>query len=148
LARSFHTDNPFALLRFQSDGKDLFFDLFQTGEHPEMGNLVATNFGGQLTWASILSERLQEFEYDNESQLAVRWRLAGAGNPILIDPRIAFGAPNLRGVPTWVLKERWLGGEQIEETAEDFGLEVDGVRHALEFERVDPSHFQAGPCLH
>jgi uncharacterized protein (DUF433 family) len=137
LERTLGVANPFATLRFKTDGKELFFDLAQTNEGQFIGNLVNTNFGGQLAWNDILGEALEEFDYDGDSDLAVRWRVGGAGSPILIDPRVAFGAPNLRGVPTWVFKERWVGKEPIEDTASDFGLDVEDVRQALEFEHID-----------
>ena len=128
-------EHPFAALRFKTDGRSLLFDLAQITPG-ETGKLVHTNLGGQLEWNEILSSLLQEFDYDGD--LAVSWRVAGAGSPIIIDPRISFGAPNVSGVPTWLVKERYLAGEPIQETAKDFGLKAANVMEALHFERIDP----------
>lgn len=128
-------ENPFATLRFKTDGQSLIFDLAQIMPE-EVGKLVHTNLGGQLEWNEIVSSLLQEFDY--EGSLAVRWRVAGAGSPIIIDPRISFGAPSVRGVATWLLKARYLAGEPIRETAKDFGLRVSNVKEALHFEKIDP----------
>ena len=41
---------------------------------------------------------------------------------MLIDPRISFGAPMIKGVPTWVLKGRHEAGESIGDIRDDFSL--------------------------
>ncbi|WP_349370977.1 DUF433 domain-containing protein [Salinarimonas sp.] len=53
-----------------------------------------------------------------------------------LDPRLAFGAPNVRGVATWALKDRWESGETIRDIADDFDLDPPDVEAALAFERV------------
>jgi uncharacterized protein (DUF433 family) len=62
--------------------------------------------------------------------------VAGVSSPIIIDPRILFGSPAINGTPTWIIKGRWNAGESDTDIAEDFGLQNDEVRKALEFERV------------
>ncbi len=129
-------EHPFATLRFKTDGRSLVFDLAQI-EPGETGKLVHTNLGGQLEWNELLASVLLEFDYDDDSDLAIRWKVGGAGSPIVIDPRISFGSPAVYGVPTWLLKERFMAGETIRETAKDFGIRPADVKRALEFERVD-----------
>jgi uncharacterized protein (DUF433 family) len=102
----------------------------------EMGDrkLLLASQKGQLAWADIIG-RLQEFEYEHD--LAVRWHVAGLDSPVLIDPRIQFGAPTVSGVPTWVFKGRWEAGESLDEIADDFSVPNSDVVAALEFEGVD-----------
>ena len=106
------------------------------------GKLLKANQAGQLAWKDIIG-RLQEFEYERRG-VVVRWHITGPGSKIVLDPRIAFGAPAVDGTPTWVLKGRWQSGESLDEIADDFGLKEAEVKTALEFEGVDPSVPPAG----
>ncbi len=136
-AQSFKSDHPFAEYRFKTDGRSLLADLDQLEDDPGSDRLVNVNRKGQLEWTAMLETRLQEFEYDHE--LAVRWHVAGPKSPIVIDPRIAFGSPMIRGTPTWVFRDRLISGEPIAATARDFRLKVSDVEAALKFEGVDLS---------
>ena len=55
---------------------------------------------------------------------------------MLIDPRIAFGAPTVKGVATWILKGRYQAGECLADMREDFGLTEDELQFGLEFEGI------------
>jgi hypothetical protein len=68
------------------------------------GTLVKASQAGQLAWKDII-RRLKEFEYEHEG-VAIRWHVAGTSSPIIIDPRISFGAPTVGGTPTWIIKGR------------------------------------------
>ena len=56
-----------------------------------------------------------------------------------IDPRVAFGAPNVSGIPTWVIKGRYTAGETVADITEDFHLEATAIRDAWQFEGIDTS---------
>ncbi|MGH6936466.1 MAG: DUF433 domain-containing protein [Methylocella sp.] len=101
------------------------------------GTVVQADQEGQLTWESIIG-RLREFEYEHQG-IVIRWHVAGRSSPIVIDPRIAFGAPTISGTPTWVIKGRWNAGESDGEIADDFGIKKEAVREALKFEGIMPS---------
>lgn len=126
-AGAYETDYPFATLRLATDGVDL---AIKAG-----AELLIGNKGGQLAWNKIIGARFKEFEY--EDGLATRWHVAGAKSPVLIDPRVRFGAPHVGGVPTWVMRDRWSVGEAVEDIADDFDLKPFQVAKALEFEGVD-----------
>lgn len=134
LSKQLEAEHPFAQYRFKTDGKELWMDYAQL-HAPSDKTLLAPSMGGQLAWTDIIG-RLQEFEYDEESNLATQWRVAGADKSILIDPRIQFGAPAIDGVATWVFKGRWQAGEPIDEIADDFGVPNSAVLEALEFEGI------------
>lgn len=128
-AGAFGTDHPFATIRLSTDGVDM---AAKAG-----ADLLIGNKNGQLAWKSVIGERFKEFEY--EDGLATRWHVAGTGSPVLIDPRVRFGAPHVAGIPTWLLKERWEAGEPIEEIKDDLSLEARSIEAALRFEGIDPT---------
>lgn len=124
---AFKTDHPFAHLRLKTDGVDMAVDAG--------ADLLIGNKNGQLAWKSFIGNRFKEFEY--EGDLATKWHVAGLSSPVLIDPRVRFGAPHIAGVPTWLLRDRWNEGEPIEEIAEDLSLEISQVEAALGFEGIN-----------
>lgn len=136
LAKQLEAEFPFAEYRFKTDGKDLWMDYAQFEASAGDKTLLAASQGGQLAWSDIIG-RLQEFDYENEDGLAIRWHLAGRDESVIIDPRIQFGAPSVEGVATWAFKGRWEAGEDIDEMADDFGIANVDVLAALRFEGID-----------
>lgn len=134
-AKQLKSEFPFAEYRFKTDGKSLFQDYKQYSGKSGDGKLIQPGRGGQLSWDTIIG-RLEEFDYEKKG-IVLRWHVAGEGSPILIDPRVAFGAPAVSGIPTWALKGRWNAGEPIPEIAEDFDLSEGEVAQALSFEGVE-----------
>jgi uncharacterized protein (DUF433 family) len=127
-AGAFKTDHPFATLRLKTDGVDL---AVHAG-----AELLLGNKGGQLAWNEFIGERFKEFDYEDD--LAARWHVAGRDSPVLIDPRVRFGSPQVSGIPTWLLRDRWLTGEPMEEITDDLSLKSKDVVAALKFEGLDP----------
>ncbi len=136
LSEEFDSPFPFAQYRFKTDGKSLFMDYDQIVP-ADKEKLLDVNELGQLAWTPILSDLLQEFEYDSELGTVLRWKVDGVESPIRIDPRIAFGSPHVGGIPTWVLRDRWHSGEGIGDIAEDYELSDDLVATALRFEHIE-----------
>lgn len=134
LAQRFAADHPFATLRLKTNGQDILLDLEESEGHAFKGTVLVANKGGQYSWKAIIGDTFQEFDY--EKDLAMRWHVAGRSSPVVIDPRVAFGAPTVSGVPTWALRGRWESGEPIDEIAEDFKLTKLEVRAAVEFEKL------------
>lgn len=128
-AGAFKTEHPFATLELQTDGVDL---AMKAG-----AELLIGNKKGQLAWKQIIGDRFREFDY--EDGLATRWHVAGKNSPVIIDPRVRFGAPHVSGVPTWLLKDRWAAGEPLDEIVDDLSLEAANIYAALRFEGIDPS---------
>ncbi|MGA7951244.1 MAG: DUF433 domain-containing protein [Thiobacillaceae bacterium] len=130
LASALETEFPFADERVKCDGQDI---LLQAADelNGSLSVLVVANRGGQYAWSDIIGEKFDEFEY--EKGVALKWHLSGS-KPVIIDPRISFGSPTIRGVPTWAIRGRELAGEDVGEIADDFGLSVGDVKDALAFE--------------
>jgi uncharacterized protein (DUF433 family)/DNA-binding transcriptional MerR regulator len=125
---------PFAEFKFKRYGRSLFTE---DKNKEALHRLIKANAGGQLAWDELIGPVLEEFEYEYEG-IAIRWHLGGAASPIFIDPRISFGAPSVRGTPTWIIRGRYDAGESDSAIAEDFRLEVSDIRAALKFEGVIP----------
>ena len=137
MAQTLGSEFPFAEFRFKTDGAHLLLTLDQVERVTDVNALILTNRAGQETWADMVRDRLDEFVYENDDGLAIRWRVGGKHSNVLIDPRISFGAPMVRGVPTWAVRGRWAAGEDVGDIQDDFGLEESEVREALKFEGVD-----------
>lgn len=135
VAKVFRAEFPFAQYEFKTEGVHVLMEAASVD--PDFRELIAADEAGQMAWERVLLERFERFDY--EEDLAVRWHLRGRDVPILIDPRISFGAPVLEGtgIPTWVLKGRFEAGETLEEIEHDFGVAEHDLRHALEFEGVE-----------
>ena len=137
--KTLNSEYPFAELRFKTDGVHLFHIYVEFEDGPlqrEEPLLIATDAGGQMAWGEAVAERINQFEY--EHGLAMRWHPRGPDSVILVDPRIAFGAPTIAdtGVPTWVIKDRFAAGETLQEIEDDFDVPLAQLREALTFEDV------------
>ena len=128
------SENPFAEHRWLTEGYHVMLDLREVEGDQNIGRLIVGDRGGQIAWQEMVSERFAQFEY--QEGLAVIWWVRGRQMPVTIDPRVAFGAPTARGVPTLALRGRWRAGESMTDIEEDFGLVEEDVRYALQFENI------------
>lgn len=135
LSRMFQVQYPFAQLALKTDGVHILKDL-EEHENGHKAKMIVADHFGQEAWPQVIAERFEQFVY--EYDLALRWFPRGAAVPIVVDPRISFGAPIVQraGIATWVLRERYEAGETLEELQDDFRVDENELRMALEFERV------------
>lgn len=147
LCSEFKHEFPFAHYRFKTDGKTLFMDYDQIVAR-DKDKLLALNEHGQLAWNEILSRLLQEFDYDPDIGTVIRWKVDGEDSPVRLDPRIAFGAPQVNGIATWVLRERWNSGENLSDIAADYELDPPLVSSALRFEGIEIDPTRPSQWLH
>lgn len=127
---------PFAQLKFKTDGADIFAEFRSSDGEIVKDRLVAANHIGQLVWSEIIARRLREFDYGVSGEV-LKWKVAGEEKSIEIDPRLSFGAPQVSGVRTAILKSRWHGGEEVNDLADDFSISESEVLEALLFEGVN-----------
>jgi uncharacterized protein (DUF433 family) len=105
--------------------------------------LVSLSKGGQLALRSVLAAHLQRVVYD-PGGVPLRlypWLpnpLDAPRKPIVLDPQIGFGSPVTahRNISTAVLASRFDVGESEEDLATDYGLTLEEVRDAVQFERA------------
>lgn len=140
-AQVLNAEYPFAEYRWLTEGHHAMLNLIDVDDHaPEtdggasISSLVVGDAHGQIAWQEMIGARFAEFDY--EEDLALTWHVRGRDNPVVIDPRVSFGAPTVRGLPTWVLKGRWKAGESISDIEDDFGLEEEEITHGLGFEGI------------
>ena len=136
MAQMFNSEFPFAEYRFKTDGYHLLMDLAEVEPISPTDDLIVADAGGQLGWNAMMVDRLLEFDYDLQYELALQWFAAGRQSEVIIDPRVSYGAPMVKGIPTWVLKGRWIAGESIADIQEDFNLGEKDIADGLRFEGV------------
>ena len=128
------SEYPFAEYQFKKEAKHLYLDSNELSD-VKSNVVVQADQGGQLAWENVIG-KLEEFDYENDDGRVLSWHVAGRSSPIIIDPRISFGAPAIKGTPTWIIRGRWDAGESDSDIADDFGISPTEVREALRFERV------------
>ncbi len=133
--RLLRTEYPFAAERFYTEGTRMLREWGDQQGLSEFSEVVIGDEQGQLAWAGLLGEKFETFDYEDD--LALRWHVAGRSSPVQIDPRISFGSPCVRGIPTWAMRGRKQAGESIEEISEDFGLEDNEVIAGVKFEGLE-----------
>ena len=136
-AQVLEAEFPFAQLKWWTEGHNLLLQLKDVEPKTHLDGLIITNTAGQVAWSPLVDARFIEFEY--QDGLAIQWHVGGKESPVLIDPRVSYGAPMVKGVPTWALKGRSLAGEPVSEIAQDFGISEPDVKAALTFEGVQPA---------
>lgn len=133
LSQTFETEFPFATKKLETDGAHILIALADYEDLGSIKKAIVADLSGQV-WENLMREKFHEFDY--EDGLALRWHVAGRDSCIAIDPRIAFGAPMVKGTPTWVIRGRNKAGESIYEIGKNFNLTTDEVREMLRFEGV------------
>lgn len=129
------SEYPFAEHSWLTEGHHVLLELRETVGQDFVKDLIVADEHGQIGWREMIGERFHQFDYQDE--IALVWHLRGRENPVSIDPRISFGAPNVKGVPTWALKGRWDAGERVADIQDDFGLSEEDIRSGLSFEGVE-----------
>ena len=133
-AQALNCEYPFAQFEWYGQGQHLMFNLREIDKDASLDKLVVADKYGQVTWKKVMVDRFEEFEYEN--QIALKWFVGGRDSSVVIDPRVSFGAPTVKGIPTWVLKGRWVAGETLNEIVEDFSLDEEVVVKGLQFEGI------------
>ena len=134
VAQNFNASYPFAEYVFKTEGFHVLMDYAQYDPGFKTDQIIVADAHGQEAWTTLMGDRFAEFDYEYE--LAMRWHPASRGSLVVIDPRISFGAPTVKGLPTWVIVGRWRAGESPDEIMDEFGIEKDAVRDALLFEGI------------
>lgn len=138
LSRKWNVQYPFAVLKFKSDGVDILLDHEWDSQNQLNEKLLTANRNGQYVWPFAVHSRLKEFNYGSDG-LVESWKVNGRDSEIEINPRVAFGAPHVRGVATAAILQRWKEGMSIAEIAEDLEIAAKLVEEALQFEKIDVS---------
>jgi uncharacterized protein (DUF433 family) len=97
----FQTLHPFASKRVFTDGELVFAELGDTAK-PDFPDVIELTKGKHLQIHSgvLLEGYLDEVSFSQETLLADRWWPLSKDFPVVLDPKIAFGAPVIEGTAT------------------------------------------------
>jgi uncharacterized protein (DUF433 family) len=127
-------DHPFARRRLFTLRKDILMELEQGGQSV----LLELLSGGQLGLRDVIVESGRSIDFDPQTGFASRWWPLGKNKPVVINPRIAFGAPSIanRGILTSTVHDLYRGeGRSVERAASWLRIDRDDVKAAVEFEQ-------------
>lgn len=88
--------------------------------------------GGQLKLTDETEAYLEKVEFIGDG--VARFRPAGPESPVVIDPRMSFGVPQVHGIRTEAIVELFRAKEPIELIAEGFDMPIADVEAAIRFE--------------
>jgi len=92
----FNTAHPFATRRVFSSGKTIFAELVKGMEDTDIVELTKDR-DLQIYSGVLLSKYLDEISFSDKTLLANRWWPLSKQFPVILDPKIAFGAPVVEG---------------------------------------------------
>lgn len=122
---------PLSSIKFKTDGKRVLADVLDEHER----RLVFDLYTGQYLLSFIWDKLYDALEYSDYDEL-LRWWPTGKIRRVLVDPKRNFGQPiSPEGVPTRVLANSFGAEKSYESVAHWYNVELDSVRHAVDFER-------------
>jgi uncharacterized protein (DUF433 family) len=133
-----HWGVPYPLAHFKPmvEGKELVYDMQREAKLPRSLYLVRlSDRVGQMQWAEPVEQFLAKVDFAPQHTFVSRLHPRGKQSPVVIDPEVSFGIPQVNGVRTELLDEADSAGAPVEEIAADWGLRVRDVRAALEWEQ-------------
>ncbi len=132
-ARRFDTSHPFAVHRFDTDGRTIFATL--KSEKQQNRALLEDLEHGQYAFDQILRPFFKKLEYGKEDAIRY-WPLDTTGR-VVLDPKRRFGKPIdwFTGVPTAALFRAIEIGETEDTVATWFKVPIEAVRAAVAFEK-------------
>lgn len=136
-AERFDTDYPFAVKRFDTDGKRIFVILQKEVSGRGRRRIVEDLGRGQQVFEHIMRPFFRKLEYGGAKEVLRYWPLERSGR-IVLDPTRKFGKPidAETGVPTRTLYDAFEADERQNEraVAKWFNVPLRAVRAAIRFE--------------
>lgn len=138
-AKKFRTDYPFAVKRFDTDGRSIFATLIKQVNGDD-AQLVEDLNRGQYVFDAMVRPFFKKLEYrTSDREQAIRFWPLGTTGRIVLDPQRKFGQPidNETGIPTKSLYDSVIagGGQDLATVARWFDVPIDAVRAAVAFEK-------------
>ena len=127
IAKTYNTKYPFATKSVFSVGSEILTDV--------NGNLINQTL--QLNMVEILSTYIEKIDFNKEG-MAQRFFPIGRDKNIVVDPRIQFGSPTIKGTRIEVdsIISFIQSGESIESTSKTFDLNISQINDALEYRKA------------
>ena len=134
LRRAFDTPYPLATARPFVLDRELVLEVQERNDLPSAIAIVIRS-GQQVMLADVASRFVRKAVFDPVGARDVTQLYpAGPASPVLIDPRVRFGRPNVCGVATERLWELFDAGESVEQIASGYDLAGEDVRAAIAYE--------------
>jgi len=124
----------FAQRIFFTDGKNIYLKVKNDADA-----LLELLSGGQWVIAPIIKQLARQIDFDQPTGVARRWYPLGPSGLIVLDPRISFGKPTLRGrgIATANVYDLFLGeNESVNRVCSWMNLQSREVEAAVNFERL------------
>ena len=131
-AQALFGGHHFAQRSFFTDGSDIYLQV-----QKEADALMELLSGGQWVIAPVIRTIAHQIDFHEPTGFAERWFPLGRDGLVVLDPRIAFGAPTLvrRGVKTSNVYDLFNGeGHRVEPVAAWMNLEATEVEAAVRWE--------------
>jgi uncharacterized protein (DUF433 family) len=130
--------HPFARKQIYVSGRDLFVEVDEATRDQGGRLFTALTKGGQRALGEALERYLHSIDWQTGTGRPYQWRPLEGGNSVRLNPQIEFGLPNVRRIRTETVLQRFLADESVDDIADDLGLEVPEVEHALRYEWALP----------
>jgi len=133
-AHAFQTGHPFAHHRVFLDKGQIFMAL-DNATAPDLMEVSSRQRPFQVIAGPIFARSVKELEFDEKTLFVRRWWPLGLQVPVVLDPRIAFGAPVIEGtrIPTEIVGLH-LRTRSVEQVAKAFEVDRPRVEAARTFE--------------
>jgi len=89
--------------------------------------------GGQLQWAAPVRAFLDKVDFDAKG-VVERMHPLGKASPVVIDPEVTFGIPQVKGIRTEAIAESYAEDGSLERAARDWRLSAKEIEAALQWE--------------
>ena len=137
-SQKFHTDYPFAVRRFDTDGRSIFATLAREAELKRADAVLVEDLRrGQYVFDQIMRPFFRKLEYGDRDEVRRFWPMEPKGR-IVLDPERKFGKPidAETGVPTKSIYDAVMagGGQDYQTVAEWLDVPVPAVQCAVRFE--------------
>jgi uncharacterized protein (DUF433 family) len=132
-SEAFGTDHPFASRRVFTDGRAIFSAV----SDDEPPNVIKWQEGQseQIIAGPIFDRFLNEIEFDSSTSLAYKWWPLGKEHPVVLDPRLAFGAPVIDGTAVRTsIVSRLAKHSSVKDAAVAYELQLRQAEAAVNFE--------------
>lgn len=136
LVKELSEQHPFSRKDIYTDGKKVLIGYADKLGYPALRELLTR----QHSFPKILEDYLMHVEYDEDTLLALRWRVSEG---VVIDPGRRYGKPIVEacGVPTAILRTAYRANdEDVDLVAEWYGVSQANVARAVAFEESLSSH--------
>jgi uncharacterized protein (DUF433 family) len=128
----FGTKYPLASRTVYVEGPRIFASV-----DSEVGSIVELRRGRtrQIQWSQVFEPVMKELTFDPLTSFTDAWWPLGTDRPVVLDPAVMFGAPVIAGSRVRTISAAAMANAAtVETTAGAFGIEVEGVVAAIDFE--------------